>query len=343
MSASLRERAGAHRVLDPPGELPQPAWRVDPRAPLRPSEIAVHVRRVSLDAWSFRRLWSDAGGNETAFADALRALVRERGKLHNPDTDSGGTLVGTITEVGEEAAAERGVTPGELVVVLASCSAIPLVLDLVGHVNPRAADIEIDARAIVPLAFPVGRVPSDLDERVVVAAADAAGAPGLVHDLTRASTRVTVLGANGTAGLLACAAALDRGARRVVGVDVETSALERTGLAESVRADARHALAVVDALAAADASEADVVAHVAAARDCEAAAVAAVAAEGTVVLFSLATSFQRCVNVADVFGKRPVMLVSNALRRHHAELAYDLLRRHPALRAELAGRVGAGA
>ena len=103
------------------------------------------------------------------------------------------------------------------------------------------------------------------------------------------------------------------------------------------------ALAVAEAVEAAGAGEADLVAHVAAAAGCEASAVAAVAPEGTIVLFSLATSFARCVNVADVFGKRPLMLVSNALRLHHTELAYDLLRRDPALRAELAQRVGSDA
>jgi L-erythro-3,5-diaminohexanoate dehydrogenase len=343
VSASLRERTGAHRVLDPPGGLPQPARRVDPHAPLRASELALAVDRVSVDAWSFRHLWADAREDERAFARALHEVVEERGKLHNSQTDSGGTLVGTVAEIGDEAAAERRLASGDRVVPLTSCSAIPLVLERVRAVNPRAAEVEVEARAIVPLAYPVERVPRNLDERLVVAAADTAGAPGLVHDLVDPGARVTILGANGTAGLLACASARDRGAARVVGVDLVTAALERTGLAEPVQADATDALALFDALVAVGAAEADLVAHVAAAAECEASAVAAVAPEGTIVLFSLATSFQRCVNVVDVFGKRPLMVVSNALRRHHAELAYELLRRHPRLRAELGERVGATA
>ena len=61
-----------------------------PLRPLRSTELALAVDRISLDAWSFRRLWADAREDETAFAEALPALVRERGKLHNPETDSGG-------------------------------------------------------------------------------------------------------------------------------------------------------------------------------------------------------------------------------------------------------------
>jgi len=336
----VRERAGAHRVLDPPGGLPQPAWRVDPDAPLRPSELALSVERISLDAWSFRQLWGDAEGDEGRFAELLLGVVRDRGKLHNPVTDSGGTLIGVLSELGGAPAAARGFALGERVVPLTSCSAIPLALDRVLAVNPAASEVEVEGRAVLPLAFPLGRVPDDLDPRLAVAAADTAGAPGLVHDLLPEGGTAVVLGANGIAGLLACAAAQERGAR-VIGIDVDVRAVRETGVAEPVEADATDALAVLDALERGGGGAADLVVHVAAAAGCETAAVAAVADEGTIVLFSLATSFQRCVNVADVFGKRPRMLISNALRLHHADLAYDLLRRHPGVRAEIARRVGA--
>ena len=338
----VRERAGAHRVLEPRGGLPQPAWRVDPHAPLRPSELALAVERISLDSWSFRQLWGEAEGDEGRFADLLFAVVHDRGKLHNPVTDSGGTLIGAVSELGGPAGAARGFQVGERVVPLTSCSAIPLALDRILAVNPAASEIEVEGRAVLPLAFPLGHVPDDLDPRLVIAAADTAGAPGLVHDLLPEGGRAVVLGANGIAGLLACAAAQERGAR-VLGVDVAVRAVAETGVAEPVEADATDARAVLDALERVGGGEADLVAHVAAAVGCEAAAVAAVAEEGTIVLFSLATSFQRCVNVADVFGKRPRMVISSALRLHHADLAYDLLRRHQRVRAEIARRVGAEA
>jgi L-erythro-3,5-diaminohexanoate dehydrogenase len=335
---SARERFGVHRVIEPAGGLPQPAWRLDPYAPLRPTEVALAVRRVSLDAWSFRQLWQEAEGDEDGFRQRFRSMVRERGKAHNPATDSGGTLLGTVAEMGERAAEERRLAVGERVVPHVSSSAVPLRVDRVLGVFPRAAQLEVEGRAIVPLAYPVGRAPADLDESLVVASADVAGAPGLVHDLARPGQLVAVLGANGFAGLLACAAALERGCR-VVGVDVDVRALVATGVAEPLEADATDALAVLDGLGRIGASGADLVVHAAAAAGCEAAACAAVAVEGTVLLFSLATSFQRCVNVADVFGKRPRMLVANALALHHADSAYELLRRYPGVRRELQGRV----
>ncbi len=316
-------------MLEPAGGLPQPAWKLDALAPPRESETVVAVDRLSLDAVSFRQLWD---GDERAFAERLLVLVAERGKLHNPDTDSGGTLLGTVTEVGAGRELERG----DRIVALASTSAVPLALERVLAVRPAAAEVHVEGRAVLYASLPVSRVPADLDERLAVAAADVAGAPGLVNDLLPEGGVCVVIGAAGGAGLLACAAARERGAR-VIGVDLDVTPLERTGIAEPVRADAQDAVAVAEALAG---LEADVVAQVATAPGCEAAAVAAVATQGTIVYFSLTTSFQRCVNVADVFGKRPRMVIATALRLHHAELAWELLRRHERVRRELGGRLG---
>jgi len=289
----------------------------------------VAVERLSVDAVSFGRLWD---GDGHGFAERLLGLVAERGKLHNPETDSGGTLLGTVTSAGDG----RDFSAGDRIVALASTSAIPLALERVVAVRPEAAEVLVEGRAVLAAALPAARIPDDLEPALAVAAADVAGAPGLVHDLLPDGGTCIVLGASGSAGLLACAAARERGAR-VVGVDLDPSPLERTGVAEALRADARDAVAVADALGG---LEADVVAQVATAPGCEASAVAAVAPEGTIVYFSLATSFQRCVNVADVFGKRPRMLIATALRLHHAPLAWELVRRHDAVRRELGERLG---
>jgi L-erythro-3,5-diaminohexanoate dehydrogenase len=336
-----RERYGAHRVLEPDGAMLQPAWRVDPDPPLRDSEVEIAVDRISLDMVSFMQLWK-AGGGEQGFGRRLLELVAERGKLHNPDTDSGGTLLGGVAALGALAMDVRRLEVGERVVPLVSTTAIPLRLESVDAVRPAVGELHVKGFAIIPLAYPMARVPSDLDEALVIAAADVAGAPGLVHDLLPEVATLVVLGAAGTAGLLACAAGRERGARVVV-VDLDTDPLQRLGLAEPVRADATDALAVHDALARIGAAGADLVAQVASASGCEAAAVSAVADEGTIVFFSMATSFQRCVNVADVFGKRPRMVISNALRRHHAPLAFELLRRYPRVREELEQRLRARA
>ena len=77
---------GLHRVLEPSGVLPQAAWKLDASPELVDGEIRVRVRRLNLDAASFRQL-SD---KHHADGDKVRAEVldriRTRGKRQNPVT-----------------------------------------------------------------------------------------------------------------------------------------------------------------------------------------------------------------------------------------------------------------
>src|SRR5579859_2425656 len=93
---------GTHRVLEPIGALPQPAWRLDNDPSRRfPSEIHVDVETLNIDAASFRQLETESGGDEGAIAELVRQTVRERGKQHNPVTGSGGMLLGRVAWVGD--------------------------------------------------------------------------------------------------------------------------------------------------------------------------------------------------------------------------------------------------
>ncbi len=95
---------GLHRVLDRPAVLPQAAQRLDTRRELWPDEVRIRVERLNLDAASFRQLERTHGTDGVPDGDAVRAavlgIVAERGKMQNPETGSGGMLVGTVEEVG---------------------------------------------------------------------------------------------------------------------------------------------------------------------------------------------------------------------------------------------------
>jgi hypothetical protein len=99
-----RRALGAHRVLEPPGVLPQAALRLDPDPRIGPDEVRIAVERLNLDAASFRQLREACGGDGDG--DAVRAavlgIIGARGKMQNPATGSGGMLIGTVEEVGEQ-------------------------------------------------------------------------------------------------------------------------------------------------------------------------------------------------------------------------------------------------
>jgi L-erythro-3,5-diaminohexanoate dehydrogenase len=60
---------GTHRVIEPRGALPQPAWRLDNDASRRfETEIHVAVETLNLDAASFRQLETASHGRDEDIA-----------------------------------------------------------------------------------------------------------------------------------------------------------------------------------------------------------------------------------------------------------------------------------
>ncbi|MFA6575466.1 MAG: L-erythro-3,5-diaminohexanoate dehydrogenase, partial [Nocardioides sp.] len=104
MTAPKGDPTGLHRVLDDTVVLPQAARRLDTRRELWPDEVRIRVERLNLDAASFRQLERKHQDKGDASVAAIRAEVLEivaaRGKMQNPETGSGGMLIGVVEEVG---------------------------------------------------------------------------------------------------------------------------------------------------------------------------------------------------------------------------------------------------
>ena len=104
----IREDLGAGRVAAPPRALPQPAERLDASGPVGDREFELAVERLCLDSTSFRNIRERSGGDPVVMGERIATIVAERGKMHNPETDSGGVLLGTVTAVGSRTALNRG-------------------------------------------------------------------------------------------------------------------------------------------------------------------------------------------------------------------------------------------
>lgn len=128
---------GLHRVIDQPGVLPQSAERLDAMLPCQATELEISLDYIHIDASSFRQLRNEHGNEAPAIRDALLALVRRRGKLHNPVTNSGGMLTGVVRTVGT--AYPSPPAPGTRVASLVSLTLTPLHLDFLGNPTLVAA------------------------------------------------------------------------------------------------------------------------------------------------------------------------------------------------------------
>jgi L-erythro-3,5-diaminohexanoate dehydrogenase len=115
-------------------------------------------------------------------------------------------------------------------------------------------------------------------------------------------------------------------------VEREAQLLEGTGLAdEVVVADARSPLGLSEAVAAAGGAS-DVTVVCVDVPGCEGASILATASGGTVIFFSMATSFAAAALGAEGLAADVTMLIGNGYVPGHADLALDLLRATPGVR-----------
>ncbi len=332
--------AGLRRVLEPAGVLPQAASRLDTDPRIRPDEVRVRVERLNLDAASYRQLHTAHGGDPDAIRAEVLRIIGERGKMHNPVTGSGGMLVGVVDEAGPDS--PLGLRPGDRVATLVSLTLTPLaVTDGLARWDGRSEQVPAEGHAILFARSIAAVLPDDLPVPLALSVMDVCGAPALTHRVVAAREEapvVAVLGAAGKSGSLSLAAARRAGASRVVGLvptEREEALLSGTGLADAVvRADARDPVAVAAALGA----PADVTVVCVDVPGCEHGAILATAPGGTVVFFSMATSFPAAALGAEGLAADVTMLIGNGYVPGHAAMALDLLRSEPAVRALFTAR-----
>ncbi|MET8150205.1 L-erythro-3,5-diaminohexanoate dehydrogenase [Actinoplanes sp. NPDC049668] len=336
---------GLNRVIEPAGVLPQAAWRLDARAEIGADEVRIRVERLNLDAASFRQLATKHGGDGAAVRAEVLEIIGTRGKMHNPVTGSGGMLIGVVDEVGPES--PLPVKAGDRVATLVSLTLTPLAIsdglagwDGMGEQVPAAGHAILFGRSVVAV------LPDDLAPELALAVFDVCGAPALTDRIVRGyeGATVAVLGGAGKSGSLALTAARLAGARTVgvVVSDAERETLRSAGLADHVAvADARDPVAVSSAVVAALGAPATVTVVCVDVPGCEHGAILATASGGTVIFFSMATSFPAAALGAEGLAADVTMLVGNGYVPGHAEFALDVVRRTPAVRALFESRIAA--
>jgi NADPH:quinone reductase-like Zn-dependent oxidoreductase len=323
---------GLHRVLSPAGVLPQAALRLDASPVLGPDEVRIRVRRLNLDAASYRQLSVVHEGDGAAIRSAVLEIIAERGKMQNPVTGSGGMLVGVVDEVG--AASPLGLSVGDRVATLVSLTLTPLAItDGLARWDGLSEQVPCEGHAILFGRSIAAVLPDDLPAALSLAVLDVCGAPALTARVVSAGDSIAVLGGGGKSGSLALAAARRAGATRLVGVvptEGEAAALKAAGLAtEVVVADARDPVG----LAAAIGEPVQVSVVCVDVPGCEHGAILATRPGGTVVFFSMATSFPAAALGAEGLAADVTMLIGNGYVPGHAELALDLVRTDAGVRA----------
>jgi L-erythro-3,5-diaminohexanoate dehydrogenase len=359
--SSLAGSLGLHRVADPAerlaGVLPQAAWRLDPNPRLAPDEVRIRVDRLNLDAASYRQLHDANGGDGDTIRAAVAEIIASRGKMHNPVTGSGGMLTGVVDEAGPDS--PLGLKPGDRVATLVSLTLTPLeIYDKLGGWDGLSEQIPCDGHAILFGRSIAAVLPDDLPVPLALAVLDVCGAPALTHRVVQQSLSdnskkratpqtggitVAVIGAAGKSGSLSAAAARDAGATHIIGVvptDAEASLLRGAGLVdEIVIADARRSVPLAE-LITARGGPADVTVVCVDVAGCEGGAILSTRQGGTVIFFSMATSFSAAALGAEGMAADVEMLVGNGYAPGHADYALRLIQTNPAVRQLFDARLG---
>ena len=323
----------------PAGALPQAAVQLDAELPLQPNEVELDVDMLAVDSTSFRQLVESSDRNPQEVAAAILEIVAQRGKLQNPVTGSGGILAGTVSAVGLE---YRDPPPvGARVISLASLTLTPLRLSHVGAVDPARPHVPVRGTAYLPWTAPLAPYPDGLSLDAALAALDVCNAASQTRSLIAPGTRTMLVLGGGHGGLLALAAGRDclADGSRLVLIDANERICERArelGLCDlALSLDLRDAVGALTGLEQAGIPRADLTVVVVNASDCEAASLLLTSSDGTILFFSMATSFTKAALGSEGMASTARMLIGSGYIADRGEYALELLRRDERLQRAL--------
>ncbi len=323
---------GFHRVIQPSGVIPQAALRVDNTPQIiHPAEILIRVNLLNLDSTGMAQLRS----RDIDPVQQIIDIVSQRGKLHNPATNSGGVLVGKIEEIGGGVNPDFELKPGDTIIPVVSTSTLPLYLHEVGQI--KGNQVEVDGQAILFDGMGYSSFPEDFSLPVALSAIDISSIVPQVYRTVKPDQTILVIGA-GMSGVSAMAAARKAAPEAtIIALDPDTNRLaevrELGHANQTIKANARLPEQVLSEVKKVTGGKGcDVVLNCVNVADTEAATILSARHAGTVFFYSMATRFDKAALGTDATDNDVRIIIGNGVASEQARLVFDLLREEPGLR-----------
>ena len=332
-------RYGTHRVIQPKGTLPQPAFKLDNTMEIYDNEVLIDVQTLNIDSASYTQIRSACDGDADKMKSMILSIVEERGKMQNPVTGSGGMLIGTVAAVGPNFP-DKKLHVGDKIATLVSLSLTPLRLKRILHLDPNHDQVDVEAQAILFESGIFAVLPDDIPEKLALAALDVAGAPAQVDRMVKEGDTVCILGGGGKSGILCCYQALQNVGPFGKVIVVEYSPEN----AQRIR-DLRLATHVIEADATNVMDVYAKVTDITGLRGCdvtinnvnvpntEMTSILITKGQGLIYFFSMATSFTKAALGAEGIGKDLKLIVGNGYAKGHANLTLNILRESSEIRS----------
>ncbi len=332
-------RYGTHRVIEPKGTLPQPAFRLDNTMEIYDNEILIDVQTLNIDSASYTQIKQACNSDAQKMKEMIYGIVQKCGKMQNPVTGSGGMLIGTVKEIGSNFPNTTNLKVGDKIATLVSLSLTPLKLEKIMHLDADHDQIDVEAQAILFESGIFAVLPNDIPEKLALAALDVAGAPAQVDRLVTEGDIVCIIGGGGKSGILCCYQAMKNVGRygKVIVVeysDMNAQRITNMGLATDVIvADATNVMNVYNKVMAITGGRGcDVTINNVNVPSTEMTSILVTKGQGSVYFFSMATSFTKAALGAEGVGKDINLIVGNGYARGHANLTLNIIRESKPIR-----------
>ncbi len=330
---------GTHRVLEPKGTLPQPAWKIDNDMNIYDNEILIDVQTLNIDSASFTQIKEQAEGEVDRIKEIMLDIVEKRGKHHNPVTGSGGMLIGTIEKIGPALEGKTDLKVGDKIATLVSLSLTPLKIDKIKEVRKDIDQVDIEGKAILFESGIYAILPQDIPENLALSVLDVAGAPAQTAKLVKPGDTVLVIGGAGKSGMLCLYEAKKRAGitGKVICLTHSEKSIERAKGAnladEYIVADATKPVEVMEKVKeVTDGEMADITINCVNVTNTEMSSILATKDEGLIYFFSMATSFTKAALGAEGVGRDTTMIIGNGYTKGHAKIALEIMRESETLR-----------
>ncbi|MDR2126666.1 MAG: zinc-binding dehydrogenase [Prevotellaceae bacterium] len=332
-------RYGTHRVIAPVGTLPQPALKLDNTMEIYDNELLIDVSTLNIDSASYTQIRNACGGDENMMKNMILSIVDERGKMQNPVTGSGGMLIGTVKETGENFKNATKVKTGDKIATLVSLSLTPLKIDKIINLSAESDQVDIAGQAILFESGLFAVLPDDIPEKLALAALDVAGAPAQVDRLVTEGDMVCIIGGGGKSGILCCYQAMKNAGRYGKVIVVEYShenaqrIIDMQLATDVIVADATNVMDVYSKVMPLTGGRGvDVTINNVNVPSTEMTSILITKGQGCVYFFSMATSFTKAALGAEGVGKDINLIVGNGYARGHAELTLNIVRESKPIR-----------
>lgn len=137
---------GMNRVVEPREVMPVVAWKLDSSREISRSECRIAIHSICIEQDGFQQLCSSLDYDDIKIKAKILDIVNRRGKLHNPFTDSGGILYGTIEETGADFNSQF--KAGDMVLCATTMCALPVHLDSIQEIDYRYGEAAVKGYAV---------------------------------------------------------------------------------------------------------------------------------------------------------------------------------------------------